>query len=156
MRLKWSGFLIVGIVAANLFSVSPVFAQKDMGIRAGVSIDPEQFYFGGHITTGPVVDRLFFRPNAEIGVGNHSSGVALNGEFAYFVPLEKRDTNAYFGGGPAVNIFSSGPSGARNTSVGPGFNFLVGVGQRRGWFAEMKIGAIDSPRFKLGVGYTFR
>ena len=71
MRLKWSGFLVVGIVTANLFSVSPVFAQKDMGIRAGVSIDPEQFYFGGHITTGPVVDRLFFRPNAEIGVGDH-------------------------------------------------------------------------------------
>jgi len=156
MRLKWSGFLVVGIVAVNLFSVSPVFAQKGMGIRAGVSIDPEQFYFGGHITTGPVVDRLFFRPNAEIGVGDQTSGVALNGEFAYFVPLAKRDTSAYFGGGPALNIFSSGPSGSRNTSVGPGFNFLVGVGQRRGWFAEMKIGAIDSPRFKLGVGYSFR
>jgi hypothetical protein len=42
MPLKWSGFLVVGIVTANLFSVSTVFAQKDMGIRAGVSIDPEQ------------------------------------------------------------------------------------------------------------------
>ena len=38
----------------------------------------------------------------------------------------------------------------------PGFNVLVGVEQSRGLFFEFKIGAIDSPDFKFGVGYTWR
>jgi hypothetical protein len=153
--LKWAGCFVAGMVVVNLCWVSSAWAQKGVGVRAGVSIDPEQFYFGGHITTGPVVDRLWFRPNVEVGVGDNSSSVGLNGEFAYFVPLQRRGTDVYFGAGPALNIFSSGPSRARHTSTGPGFNFVLGVAQRKGWFAEMKIGALDSPRFKFGIGYTF-
>ena len=30
------------------------------GIRGGVSVDPDQFYFGGHYETGALVDRLHF------------------------------------------------------------------------------------------------
>lgn len=37
-----------------------------------------------------------------------------------------------------------------------GVNFLVGVEQRRGLFFEFKVGAMDSPDFKLGVGWAFR
>ena len=37
-----------------------------------------------------------------------------------------------------------------------GLNFLVGVEQSRGLFFEFKIGAMDSPDFKFGVGWTFR
>ena len=35
----------------------------------GVSIDPDQVYVGGHIETEPLVERLVFRPNVEIGFG---------------------------------------------------------------------------------------
>ena len=54
------------------------------------------------------------------------------------------------------NIFSFGGVPNRATDVRPGFNFLVGIAQRRGLFSEIKIGAIDSPSFKFGIGYTFR
>jgi hypothetical protein len=37
-----------------------------------------------------------------------------------------------------------------------GVNFLVGVEHRRGLFFEFKVGALDSPDVKLGVGWTFR
>jgi len=43
---------------------APTFAQT-IGPRAGVSIDPEQFYFGAHVETPPLVDRLRFRPNMD-------------------------------------------------------------------------------------------
>ena len=33
-----------------------------------------------------------------------------------------------------------------------GLNFLVGVNQPRGLFFEFKLGAMDSPDFKFGVG----
>ena len=32
-------------------------AAQDAGIRGGLSIDPDQFYFGGHIETSPLLDR---------------------------------------------------------------------------------------------------
>ena len=37
-----------------------------------------------------------------------------------------------------------------------GFNIMVGAESSRGLFFEFKIGAIDSPDFKFGVGYTWR
>ena len=37
-----------------------------------------------------------------------------------------------------------------------GLNFLVGVEQSNGLFFEFKVGVIDSPDFKFGVGYTWR
>jgi hypothetical protein len=141
-------------VVVTMWLASAAWAQEGIGVRAGVSISPDEFYFGGHVVA-PVVDGLWFRPNVEVGLGNNHTSVGLNGEFTYLVPLRTRAGNLYFGAGPAMNIFTKGPSGSRNTSVGPGFNFLLGVGQRRGWFAEIKVGALDSPTFKLGVGYTF-
>src|SRR5436305_11836973 len=131
------------IITAVFFAI-PAQAQDGVGIRGGVSADPGQFYFGGHAAFGPVVDKLWFRPNLEVGVGNGGTLVALNAEFTYWVPLRKNPWNVYLGGGPAANIFTSGGFGNRNTHAGPGFNFLVGLAQRRGLFTEIKIGAIDS------------
>ena len=148
--------LSVTVVLIAAFSSSSAHAQQGFGVRAGVSAQPEQFYFGGHATLGPVVEKLYFRPNLEVGVGNGATLVALNAEFTYWVPLRKNPWNVYLGGGPAANIFTSGSFGNRNTDAGPGFNFLVGLAQRRGLFTEIKMGAIDSPSFKFGIGYTFQ
>jgi hypothetical protein len=144
------------MAAVTLGSVSPAYAQRGVGVRAGVSINPEQFYIGGHVMTGPIVDRLWFRPNVEVGFSDNTTSVDLNGEFAYWARVPRRDANVYFGAGPAINIFSHGEFRSRQTSVGPGFNFLLGLASPKGWFAEIKVGALDSPTFKLGIGYTFR
>ena len=61
-------------------------AAQGLGVRAGASVDPDQFYFGGHLDTGPIADRLHFRPNVEIGLGDDVTLVAFNIEFAYFFP----------------------------------------------------------------------
>jgi len=153
------GYLSVSVtvVLIAVFSSSSAHAQQGFGVRAGVSAEPEQFYFGGHATLGPVVEKLYFRPNFEVGVGNGNTLVALNAEFTYWVPLRGKERwNVYLGGGPAANILTFGGVGNRNTHVGPGFNFLVGLAQRRGLFTEIKMGAIDSPSFKFGIGYTFQ
>ena len=153
MKRIW--YFVAAVVVLSCW-VELAHAQQGVGLRAGVSVEPEQFYFGGHVTTAPIVDRLRFRPNVEVGFASNNTNVGLNGEFAYFTPLRRSDSNLYFGAGPALNIFSRGPSGSRNTSTGPGFNFLLGVEHDRGWFAEAKVGALDSPTFKFGVGYSFR
>lgn len=137
--------LAVAVIVA--FAV-PAAAQTQFGIRAGVSADPDQFFFGGHFETEPIVDRLTFRPNVEIGLGDDVTLVAFNIEFVYSIPLRGHPWRVYFGGGPALNLYDGDAEG--------GFNVLVGLQHRRGLFTEFKVGAIDSPDVKFTVGYVFQ
>ena len=127
-------------------------AAQDVGLRVGVSADPDQFYFGGHANIGPVAEKIWFRPNIEVGVGEDVTLVAFNFELVYRIPLKQNPWQLYFGGGPALNV-SRRPN---ETSPEGGFNIVLGVEHARGLFAELKAGALDSPGFKFGIGYTFR
>jgi hypothetical protein len=129
----------------------PAHAQASAGVRAGVSLNPDQFYFGGHVETTPVVDRLRFRPNVEVGVGNDTTLAAFNFEFIYPFP-SRQPWHVYAGAGPALNWYRAG--GVSDTRGG--FNLLLGLENTKGMFFEAKIGTIDSPDLKFGVGYTFR
>jgi hypothetical protein len=140
------------VVAILLLAPGGAHAQIDPGVRAGGSVDPDQFYFGGHIETDYLVQRLVFRPNVELGFGDDITLVALNLEFLWKFP-SRAPWAFYAGGGPAINIYQfEGPG----DEVEPGFNFIGGIESRRGLFFEFKIGADSSPDFKFGVGYTFR
>ena len=126
-------------------------AAQGVGVRAGASVSPDQFYFGGHVETAPLVEQLRFRPNLEIGLGNDVTVVAVNLEFAYLFP-QSRGWSLYAGGGPALNIIDT----ERGTNSEGGFNLLAGASHEGGLFGELKVGFLDSPTFKIGVGYTFR
>ena len=139
------------LLAVVVFSSVPAAAQ-DAGIRGGISVDPDQFYFGGHLETAPLIDRLYFRPNLEVGLGDDLVLIAANMEFVYKFTAG-RAWNIYAGAGPALNIYMP-DEGESDTDAG--FNIMVGVEQSRGLFFEFKIGAIDSPDFKFGVGWTFK
>ncbi len=148
-NVRW---IILAAATMALFISAGAMAQTGFGLRAGATVDPDQFHFGAHFASDPFVDKLTFRPNFEAGVGSDITGLALNFEFAYKVPLSQSQYSAYFGAGPAINVFRySGDTDARG-----GFNFLLGLEHKRGFFGELKIGAWDSPDFKLTVGYTFQ
>jgi hypothetical protein len=145
----WTAILIALIAIAAVPAAAS--AQTKAGVRAGVSANPDQFYFGGHIETTPIVDRLRFRPNVEVGVGDDVTLVAFNFEFVY--PFATRQPwHPYVGAGPALNLFRS--NGASDS--GAGFNILFGLEHSKGLFFEAKIGTVDSPDLKFGVGYTFK
>ena len=136
-------------------------AQQQVGVRVGVSGDPDQFVFGGHVETSPLVDRLVFRPTGEIGLGDGLVAVALNFEFAYKIAIQDQAWTPYIGGGPAMNIFlfdddgNGRGRGGDGTDIGGGFNIMVGAEHEGGLFTEFKVGALDSPDLKLFVGYSF-
>jgi hypothetical protein len=141
--------MVVGLTSA--ICISPAYAQSSVGVRAGASVNPDQFYVGGHIQTAPLVDRLRFRPNIELGFGDNQTLVAFNLEFVYRFP-SRQQWNLYAGAGPALNYYVV----SNSSDLRGGFNFLLGIEHRDGLFFEMKIGAIDSPNLKFGVGYTFK
>jgi len=131
--------------------------QGGVGVVAGVSANPDQFYFGVNFMAAKVAKNFWFRPGAELGVGNSQTVVGINGEFIYLVDIHKSPWSAYFGGGPAlmINTFHNDAPVDNNTDVGPGFNFLAGIRKAKGIFSEIKVGLMDSPEFKFGIGYTF-
>ena len=145
---------VIGLLAVSVIwmgSATRAHAQS-VGVRAGLSASPDQFYVGMHYQTQPLVDRLHFRPNAEIGFGDDVTLVALNVEFAYKIPLQRTEWGLYLGAGPALNLFHT----TGDTNPEGGFNFLVGLEHRRGLFTEFKVGALDSPSVKFCVGYAFK
>jgi hypothetical protein len=160
-RTRFVLFAAVGAFSFLLLSGTAAYAQQPgTGLRAGVSGDPDQFYFGAHFDTGPIFDRLSFRPNAEIGVGDNTTSVTGNFEFVYWWPIRRHPWNIYAGGGPAVNVYRWGDNNPHHeggsTDVKPGFNILFGAAHKGGLFAELKLGFIDSPEVKFGVGYTWK
>ena len=145
----WVCLALLGVTSA--IAATPAQAQVSPGIQAGVSLDPDQFYFGGHIETTPLVDRLRFRPSVDIGIGDVTT-VAGNFDFTYTFP-GGRPWNLYVGGGPTITWydFDNGDSDTEG-----GFNFIVGAKNRDRLFFEVKVGIEGSPDLKFGVGYTFR
>jgi hypothetical protein len=137
--------LMIGLAA-------PRAEAQGVGLVAGVSADPDQFYFGVGYETAELLERLRFRPNLEVGIGDGSTVTTANFEFAYHIPIQKKPWNVYVGGGPAFVLSHAHD----DTDAGGGFNILLGVAHRRGLFTEIKVGAIDSPNFKFGVGYRFK
>jgi hypothetical protein len=154
-KSTWCAALVVlgATWIAVVGSAAHASAQEGVGVRAGFSANPDQFFIGGHYVTKPLWDRLRFQPNVEAGFGDDRTVVAFNMEFGYWMPINQ-EWQAYFGGGPAMNLISR--NGRNGDDVGPGLNVLAGLGRRSGLFFEMKVGAFDSPDFKLAVGYTFR
>lgn len=144
------------LAAAAVLAPGVAWAQGP-GVRGGLSIDPDQFYVGAHFETDALVDSLYFRPNVEAGLGDDLTLVGLNFEFAYKFP-RRNGWQFYAGGGPAVNFYSfdRGPGRDRESESEAGLNVLLGLEQSSGLFFEFKIGAIDSPEIKFGVGWTFR
>jgi hypothetical protein len=143
---------VTGIAVFWLALSSASARAQGLGVRAGASADPDQFYAGVHYETAEIVERLRFRPNVEVGVGGNVTLVAMNVEFTYRLPVPDIPMwEFYVGGGPALNIFRF----TNNTEPEGGFNVLAGLSHRSGLFTEAKLGALRSPTFKIAVGYTF-
>ncbi len=152
--MKLISRMIVAAMALTVFAASA--RAQGVGVRAGASADPDQFYAGVHVETGELVEHLRFRPKLEVGVGDDVTLFAINFAFTYrlpptALPRSMSMWHLYVGGGPALNIFRF----SDDTRSEGGFSGLVGLAHRNGLFAEAKIGALDSPNFKFGVGYTF-
>lgn len=142
--------------ALILASAAPVLAQGP-GVRVGVTGDPDQFVLGGHMETAPLIENLTFRPTVHFGIGDDTTLVAFNFDFAYWIPIPDNPWRFYVGGGPAANIVHR-DRGANDgeTDVLGGFNIVLGVQHAGGLFTELRVGAIDSPNIGFAVGWSFR
>ncbi len=95
---------IASAVFVISLSAAPARAQG-LGINAGVSADPDQFYFGIGYETAELLERLRFRPNLEVGVGDEATLITANFEFAYRIPVQQKTLERVRGRWPRSRDF---------------------------------------------------
>jgi hypothetical protein len=140
--------LAVSFALALVAFVVP--AQADMGARVGTSIDPDQFYMGLDGDLGELINRLTFRVGADLGLGDPDTLLAINVDFVFHPAGRVGRWRPYVGVGPGLNLFLDDDSDVKG-----GLNFLAGLQHRDHFFVEIRVGAIDSPDFKIGAGVRF-
>lgn len=148
---------IVLVTLAVVLMAGSAFGQG-FGVRAGVSIDPDQFHFGGHYDVGAIATNLRLVPNIEIGLGNDVTLICLNGDLLYDFP----DTPWSVGGELGVNIakydFPAGYVGDdSDTNIGLSAvgDYRLTLNSGKTLLLEAKLGISDSPDFKFTVGWNF-
>jgi hypothetical protein len=145
--------------------------RYQLGVRAGVALDPELILIGAHAQIGPFFSpNVFFRPNVEFAYGEVTALFAINPEVIYRLPVNSRygRWSSYVGIGPGFNFTNQhferangGPGGSRidfgDFSSDTALNILGGMRYRSGLFTEIKasVYATPSPTFRLIVGYNF-
>lgn len=135
--------------AALVFGVASHASAQGFAVRAGANINPDQMYGGGQYET-KLTDAVWLQPSGDIGVGNGAKLFAMNADVALHRPLGRRTPwQLVAGGGPAVNIYKL-PSYSTTTT---GLSLLAGLRHANGVFTEFRVGFLDSPDFRFGVGY---
>lgn len=153
------------LLALALAAVLPAAALAGpftaFGPHLGFSSGPDQFVVGGHLQWGDVAPQLDFVPGIDLGLGDNSTLISLNGDFHYRIQT-KTQWQPYVGGGVGIHFISfdnPGP-GFDDSDTRAGGHFIAGAdvatkGHSR-FFAELKLGFADSPDFKALAGWSFK
>ena len=149
---------IVILALSLLLLAGAVQASENipMGLRAGFTSGQDQFHMGAHAYTGEIFTGVDLTPNVEIGFGSGFTTIALNADFTYsFTELMTPPMGMYAGGELGLIIVDT--DFGSNSDLG--FSALCGFTKTfdngHSGLAEIKLGIIDSPDFKLTFGYTF-
>ncbi|HDS02006.1 MAG TPA: hypothetical protein ENO22_13165 [candidate division Zixibacteria bacterium] len=163
-------FIIAIMAVVMMYSIAVAqeastasFGFRGWGPRIGVTIDPDQFHFGGHADFGHFAKHIRLQPNLEIGFGDNLMLLAINFEGSYRFATNWDVWTPYIGAGPGINFYNFDdeglPDGADDSETEFGFNILGGIekgisnGDR--FFLELKLGFADSPDIKITAGWTF-
>lgn len=138
-------------------AVATARAETRVGIRGGLSVDPDQVLVGITIQPPSVAQNLYVVPSVEAGFGDDLVSIALNGDLQYQFG-RSGGVRPYAGGGLALTYWNA-DNGGDDTELG--VNALGGLLFDRSSgapiFLEMKLGLTDEvPDFKFVVGLMFR
>jgi hypothetical protein len=140
------------VAGAAVLLLTTVHAEaQGIGFQGGVSVDPEQPFFGTHYETGELFQNFRFRPGIDGGFSGDFSLATLNIEFLYHISIS-RSWSMYQGGGPAVIFLRQNDQ----TSTHAGSFFTFGFAHENGFFTDFKLGTGMSPVLKFAAGYTVR
>lgn len=131
--------------------------RSRLGLRAGVTLNPDQFHMGFHVKTVEIGPHFRGQPSFELGVGNDFTVVTINPDLIYTWENSRKPIHPYLGWGVGFAIFNR--RSIEKTSYKVGINLLAGieipVGNERSLLIESKFGFGGIPEIKLISGITF-
>ena len=145
MKALCAALLVVGVAADA--------GAQGVGFTGGAAVDPAQAYVGSYIESPSFAGHLRLRPGIDGAFGGDVSEALIDFAFLYeipFAPLSK--WYAYQGSGPTVAIARE--NGERHATGG--FLGIFGIGNKNGFFFEVKVSGGGGPTLRVGVGYTIR
>ena len=157
--------LSLAVITGTILGVVPVAeAQGDIGvrrvgIRGGLTVDPDQVHVGLHVNAGQFASKVRFQPSFDVGFGSNRVVGTINIDALY--TFEPRSWAPYLGGGLGVSLThrDSGrkAGGAGDFDVGAGLNLIGGFewGEASKYLLEARVGVGDLPDLKLTVGINF-
>lgn len=152
-------FLLILVVLST-----PAMAQgtakieyRGWGARVGASSNPDQIYGGAHWDLGEFARNVRFRPNVEIGFGDHVTVLQANAE-VHYVFSKVQVWKPYVGG--SVGFIYADPDGADSqtdlSAMGVG-GVETKLKSATSFFMEAKVGLSNNdPDLKFGVGWTWK
>lgn len=155
--------VLAGGVLLLVFAATPVMAQRPFGVygggpRVGITMNPDQVHFGGHLDMGDLAPRLMLMPSLEVGIGDNMTIVSTTFDVNYRFREDWGSWNPYLGGGIGPQFISS-DFGRDNTEVGVAIQGGIArqlTSQPGFMFLEFKLGLVDYPDAKFTVGWNFR
>lgn len=143
----------VGLLLAPVAHAGGVEA---IGPRAGASINPDQFTFGGQMKLGPYGSSFHLVPSLEIGLSDDFTLFQFNFDVDWWIPTSWK-VFPYIGAGPALALVDV-ESGGTDTEVG--LNLLGGLevpvtSGTSAFIGEIRLGIGDIPDLKLMAGWNF-
>ena len=155
--------VLLALVVTFIAAAGPAFAQegigvRGVGVRGGVTIDPDQAHVGLHIDAGNFHEKVRFQPSFEVGFGSDVITAAINVDALYL--FNPGAVQPYAGGGLGIVIFDferDDRPGRPGTGVEAGLNLLGGMewGEGNKYMLEARVGIGDIPDFKLTIGINF-
>lgn len=152
--------LMVGL----LFTLPALASNRGAGYcgfgpRVGLTINPDQVHFGGHIDFGDLAGNLMMLPNLEVGIGDNLTTIAPSFELDYRFRSDWGAWTPYLGGGMGPVFYSAKHGGESSSKLGIYLQFGIGKGSSGSesghFFLEGKLGLADAPDGKVTVGWTF-
>jgi len=152
---------IVAVALSALFLSLPLAqgarAETSIGLRGGLSIDPDQVLIGLHVQPPAVGRNLYVVPSGEAGFGSDAFTLSFNGDLQYQFGASE-DVRPYAGGGLSIYYYDHDRGGSDSEF---GVNALGGLlfarNSGKPIFLEMKLGLTDRmPDWKFLVGLMFR
>ena len=153
--------LVLLVALGALFSIPSAHAGATIGgvgPRVGLSIDPDQFVFGGQMIIGELAPDLTFDPSLEFGFGDNMTVISMNFDLHYHFTVSGSSWRPYAGGGLGLNWIDLDGGGGSDSEVGLNIVGGAGVPTASGnrFFGELRLGVGDIPEIKLIAGWNFK
>ena len=150
------------LVAGLSLVPAPAQAQSDLGLkhvglRGGLTVDPDQGHIGMHFDAGTFAPKVRFQPSVEVGFGSDRVVGMFN--IDAFYAFEPGGWAPYLGGGLGIGVISRdrGRDDDSDVNVEAGVNLVGGFewGETYKYLLEARLGIGDIPDFKLTIGVNF-